>query len=562
MNRQFLIFCLLVSATLLPFTALEAAKPYAITIGVVPGQLRYDVVEFEVIAGSQMKVTFDNNGLMPHNLLFTQPGKAMEVVNAAMAMGADGYTSGYVPESDAVLASVGLMEAGQKSTVEFGAPGEPGVYRFVCTFPGHGNIMQGVMKVLAAGSELKKPVRRKVAKVKKQDGPPNDGSGVTARPMGSREKPLVMRTFMPNPIRLRSVFPNHRLGKSTPTYSPDTGHDADGYIDTDIAFPAAVGISFGKDLSLCWDTTECRFMYAWRDGFLNMESYWGAGTGDRRKSFDYVPSLDGRLVFLAEGASPLALTPGVFGEPQYKGFQLRKDGVPDFFYSVGSVLVTESVEPGEAEGEIKWHFSVKHAPAGVMLGFDDGMKKRVQTADGKWAGNVLTINNGAEKGFTLILSASETVVPQAPVLPQVGNVISAARRAGGEGAEIVLQQQSLDRGLKAYVDSDELIGSVPAEMQGSDWVQTSQRDRKAKEEVAYEIDLKSEAGIFLLVDGRLKERLEGLDERFKDSGLRVPVSGKKFYRVWSALLPAGAYRFDALTDGADQLQIVLAARKK
>ncbi|NOY00717.1 MAG: hypothetical protein GXP30_13460 [Verrucomicrobia bacterium] len=399
----------------------KAADPYVITIGVVPGQLRYDVIEFEVIAGSQMVVTFDNNGLMPHNLLFTQPGKAMNVVNLAMAMGADGYTQGYVPENDQVLTSVGLMEAGQKQTIEFVAPSEVGVYQFVCTFPGHGNIMQGVMKVLAAGSELKKPLRRKVAKVAKQEGPPNDGSGLNALPMGSREKPLVMRTFMPNPIRVRSVFPNHGRGKATPAYSPNTGHDVDGYIDAGIGFPAAVGVSYGKGLSVCWDTTECRFMYAWRDGFLNMENYWGAGTGDRRKSFDYVPRLNGRLVFLAEEASPLALTPGVFGAPQYKGFRLRKDGVPEFLYSVGSVLVAESIEPGSVAGEIRWHFSIKHAPAGVMLGFGEKMKSRIKTTDGKWNGVVLTINNGAEKDFTLLLTASETVVPRAAALPEVGN---------------------------------------------------------------------------------------------------------------------------------------------
>lgn len=562
MLRQFILFCVLVGAVVFPFKGMAAAESYVITIGVVPGQLRYDVIEFEVTADSSMEVTFDNNGLMPHNLLFTQPGKAMEVVNAAMAMGADGYTNGYVPESGLILASVGLMEAGQKMVVKFVAPTEVGVYQFVCTFPGHGNIMQGVMKVVAAGAELKNPLRRKVAKVKKQEGPPNDGSGLTTLPLGSIEQPLVLRTFMPNPIRVRSVFPNHRRGKSTPTYSPNTGHDADGYIDTDIGFPAAVGVNFGQQLSLCWDTVECRLMYAWREGFLNMESYWGAGTGDRRKSFDYVPRLQGRLVFLSEGASPLALTPGVFGQPQYKGFQLDEKGVPEFLYSVGSVLVAESIAPSEQAGEIRWHFSIKHAPAGVMLGFDEKMKSRIQTKDGKWAGNVLTINSGAEKDFTLILTAAETVIPIAPDLPKVGNVIGQVKRSGAGGVALQLKKQALQRGMKAYVDSEELIGSVPLEMQGADWVQTSQADRSAKDPVFYEIELKTEAGIFLLVDGKIEGRPEGLSDQFKDSGLRMPMSGKRFYRVWSALFPAGNYRFEAVNGGADHLQMVLAARKK
>jgi azurin len=543
----------------------KAAEPYAITIGVVPGQLLYDVVDFEVAAGSPVKVTFDNNGLMPHNVLFTRPGKAMEVVNAAMAMGADGYSKGYVPESGQILASSRLLEAGQKQELEFVAPGEPGSYPFVCTFPGHGNIMQGVMRVVAAGTALQEPLRRKVAKVKKQQGPPDDGSGVTPRPLGSREKPLVMRTFMPNPIRVRTVFPHHHRGQPTPTYDPNSGRDTDGYIDTDIGFPAAVGINFGKELSLCWDTTECRFMYAWRDGFLNMENYWGAGSGDQRKSFDYVPQLEGRLVFLAEGPSPLALTPGVFGAPRYKGFRLRKNGVPEFLYSVGSVMVAESIEPGTAEGEIRWHFSIQHAPAGVMLGFEEDVRKKIQTSDGEWSDKVLTINNGSEKDFTLLLKASETVVPREPVLPAVGGVIGGAKSIGA-GAdklpELVLEAGVLDRGQRAYVDSGEVIGTVPEEMRGSDLVRTRLADGKAKDALVYEIELKGEAGVFVLTDGKLKERPQWLDERFSDSGLRIPVSGKRFFRVWSALLPAGGYRFEAVTADEGRLQIVLAARKK
>ncbi len=543
----------------------RAVEPYAIKIGVVPGRLLYDVVDFEVAAGSPVKVTFDNNGLMPHNVLFTRPGKAMEVVNAAMAMGADGYNKGYVPESGQLLASSRLLEAGQKQTLEFAAPAEPGDYPFVCTFPGHGNIMQGVMRVVAVGAVVKKPQRRKVAKAKKRQGPPDDGSGVTPRPMGSRENPLVMRTFMPNPIRERTVFPNHHRGKPTPTYSPDSGRDSDGYIDTSIGFPAAVGISFGEELSVCWDTTECRFMYAWRGGFLNMENYWGPGTGDRRKSFDYVPHLEGRLVFLAGGPPPLALTPGVFGAPRYKGFRLRKDGVPEFLYSVGSVLVAESVEPGETEGEIRWHFSIQHAPAGVMLGFDGDGEKRIRTADGKWNGKVLTIDSGAEQDFTLLLEASQTVLPQPAVLPAVGGVVGGAK-SSGPGAEQVVELEvatgALQRGLKVYADSAEILGSVPEQMRGSDLVRTRSGDRKTREGLVYEVQLKGEAGVFVLTDGKSKERPDWLDVRFSDSGLRVPVSGKRFYRVWSALLPAGGHRFQAVTGGQKRLQIVVAARKK
>lgn len=80
MLRRFSCSYLWVALPFFSLVASVAAGDYSITIGVVPGQLRYDVIEFEVSASSSLEVTFDNNGLMPHNLLFTQSGTALEVV--------------------------------------------------------------------------------------------------------------------------------------------------------------------------------------------------------------------------------------------------------------------------------------------------------------------------------------------------------------------------------------------------------------------------------------------------------------------------------------------------
>ena len=40
-----------------------------------------------------------------------------------------------------------MIDAGQKEVIEFTAPTKPGDYEFVCTFPGHWTVMNGVMKV-------------------------------------------------------------------------------------------------------------------------------------------------------------------------------------------------------------------------------------------------------------------------------------------------------------------------------------------------------------------------------------------------------------------------------
>ena len=57
--------------------------------------------------------------------------------------------------------------------------------------------------------------------------------------------------------------------------------------------PAAIAVNLGKKLSHVWDTTECRLLYAWTDGFLDMKNYWGDKAGGRRKGFAYVPELYG-----------------------------------------------------------------------------------------------------------------------------------------------------------------------------------------------------------------------------------------------------------------------------
>jgi len=45
------------------------------------------------------------------------------------------------------LFSTPLVNPGQNYTLKFKAPANTGDYPFVCTFPGHWSIMNGVMKV-------------------------------------------------------------------------------------------------------------------------------------------------------------------------------------------------------------------------------------------------------------------------------------------------------------------------------------------------------------------------------------------------------------------------------
>ena len=52
-----------------------------------------------------------------------------------------------VPPVPQVLFATTLLNPGESVTVQFRAPSQPGDYPFVCTFPGHWRVMNGVLRV-------------------------------------------------------------------------------------------------------------------------------------------------------------------------------------------------------------------------------------------------------------------------------------------------------------------------------------------------------------------------------------------------------------------------------
>jgi azurin/glucose/arabinose dehydrogenase len=115
-------------------------------VGTKPG-LKYDVSKFQVKAGSKIRLVFNNNDDMLHNLVIVKPKTVDKVGEAAIGMGLDGAEKAYVPAMDEVLFHTGLMQPESQETIYFVAPSTPGDYTFVCTYPGHYTLMQGVIKV-------------------------------------------------------------------------------------------------------------------------------------------------------------------------------------------------------------------------------------------------------------------------------------------------------------------------------------------------------------------------------------------------------------------------------
>lgn len=116
-----------------------------IQIGTKPG-LKFDLENFSVKAGSKVKLVFNNNDDMLHNLVITAPGKGMDVGKAAMDLGLRGADLGYVPDNTNVLFNTCLLQPEASQAIYFRAPAA-GNYDYICSFPGHFVVMKGIMQV-------------------------------------------------------------------------------------------------------------------------------------------------------------------------------------------------------------------------------------------------------------------------------------------------------------------------------------------------------------------------------------------------------------------------------
>ncbi|MEQ1850827.1 MAG: PVC-type heme-binding CxxCH protein [Chthoniobacteraceae bacterium] len=118
-----------------------------IRIATLPEKMSYDVKELTVKAGKKIRLTFANADFMPHNILLVKPGTADDVGMKAIALGAQGFDTGFIPKSTDILWHSKLVDNGKDEVIEFTAPALPGDYPYICSFPGHHLIMRGVMKV-------------------------------------------------------------------------------------------------------------------------------------------------------------------------------------------------------------------------------------------------------------------------------------------------------------------------------------------------------------------------------------------------------------------------------
>jgi len=132
----------------------------SVTISCLPERMLFSTREFFVRPGQPVKLVLLNADATDHNLVLLRPGGLEEVGIAANAMARDprNAVSDFVPPEKAslILAAtpmVGPSRAAQVAVLRFDAPQEPGLYPYVCTFPGHWIVMNGMMVVAASEAE-------------------------------------------------------------------------------------------------------------------------------------------------------------------------------------------------------------------------------------------------------------------------------------------------------------------------------------------------------------------------------------------------------------------------
>ncbi|MFT5049856.1 MAG: putative heme-binding domain-containing protein [Chlamydiales bacterium] len=130
--------------------ALEGLGGTVVLLRTLPHQMLYDLSEFWVEAGSTVSIVFQNNDVMPHNLVVTMPGTMEEVGRAAelLPTGAGSQSASFIPDSESVLWHTRLVYPGESQRLTFTAPSVPGDHPYVCTYPGHWRVMNGVMHVV------------------------------------------------------------------------------------------------------------------------------------------------------------------------------------------------------------------------------------------------------------------------------------------------------------------------------------------------------------------------------------------------------------------------------
>jgi azurin len=351
---------------LLVSTLVSAQLPISIK---ATNALQYDLVRFSVKPGSKITITLTNESDMSHNLIITKPGTRKDVVSAALQLAQKGPDMNFIPNIDAVLWSIPIISPGQSKSVIFTAPDNPGVYPYVCTYPGHGFVMYGAMYVTNDDSLPDITTDENIPESRRQ------GNQIQAKEHAHADT----STTSPHPYPL------------IPPYFYHT------YIEG--ASPAAIAVHLPKDLSYCWDAGACRLRFAWQGGFIDMSDIWEG-------HFDASAKILGEVFYRDITDYPIrsgenATIPVV----KYKGYRLI-DRYPEFHYTLNGIDVYELIKPKEDGYGLIRDFRIPRANQTLWFFtnlHDDAIE--YESSPGKFNNGKLKLSPAQAKEFTITMTS-------------------------------------------------------------------------------------------------------------------------------------------------------------
>tara|TARA_B000000477_G_scaffold105732_1_gene96408 strand:- start:1224 stop:2309 length:1086 start_codon:yes stop_codon:yes gene_type:complete len=330
------------------------AEPMRLTIKARPG-LQYDLVRFEAKPNAFVEINLVNEDDMAHNLVITKPGQRLNVANAALSLGVEGDAKNWVPDLDSVLFYTPVLKPDSSYLLKFKAPETPGVYPYVCTFPGHGLLMYGAMYVdmplpdLVNDMNLPELARR---------------GNLTQKQLHAWgiKRPLMYRIFMPN------------------------------------ASPASVAVALKHGQNYCWDAAQCRLRYLWYGDFVDPWPVWrGNGNG--------LAKVLGTKYWEA-GSSGAVQIGNKDSQAHFLGYK-KIDGQPEFHYRINNVDIYELITPLHSVIGIQRAFRIPNNKQLVSLPVGSVSQVIFNYSAGKLMDGVLTLNAEEAAAFSVSIGLKQ-----------------------------------------------------------------------------------------------------------------------------------------------------------
>ncbi len=316
--------------------------------------LRFEPPRLSLEPGEAIVLEIENGDStdQSHNFLLLRPGTREAIVQQALSLAEKGPAQDFVPQNPDIIVSSKLLNADGSAKVKFTVPATPGVYPYVCTFPGHGMVMYGA---IYAGVEP--PPLEKDPNI-----PPTALQTVVA---GGGRRPFTQRIFM-----------------------PDAG-------------PAAIAVALVGSQNVCWDAGQCRLRYAWQGTFIDASDHW-QGNGRQlpvvpAKPWWRAPKDDFPLRFgTAHASSPTA---------QFLGYALTPDG-PVFHYRAAETEVFEQILPAKGRPGLALRLQIPRATGPVFYRSATDANTTWTSSAGTWNEGLLTLTPAQAKDVTLTLTSA------------------------------------------------------------------------------------------------------------------------------------------------------------